>query len=113
MTKTLKIWLWLSFLLTAAGALLLYPIGRVLFNCIFLAVKIGMLTGLLILLFRRKKFGLILWALCSIGAVLMTIVKWNLAGSGSVLLALSMAVDLCMPAVAWVLIGKGAMAPKR
>lgn len=55
MDRKLKIWLWLSIVLTAAGALLLYPIGTTALNCIFIAVKIGMVSGLLSSCFRREK----------------------------------------------------------
>ena len=104
MTKQLKIWLWLSIAFTAAGAFLLYPIGKTALNILFIIIKIGMLTGLLILLFRKKKCGLFLWVLFSAGAVVMAAVKWHLAGSASFLIISSIVVDVFMPVVAcfWV-----------
>jgi hypothetical protein len=104
MTKQLKIWLWLSIAFTAAGAFLLYPIGKTALNILFLIIKIGMLTGLLILLFRKKKCGLFLWVLFSAGAVVMAVLKWYLAGSASFLIISSIVVDVFMPVVAcfWV-----------
>lgn len=57
MTGILKTWLWLSVILTVGGAVLLYPIGSVVLNCIFVVVKIGMVAGLLMLLFRRKNLA--------------------------------------------------------
>lgn len=106
MTGILKTWLWLSVILTVGGAVLLYPIGSVVLNCIFVVVKIGMVAGLLMLLFRRKKFGFDLWALSSAGAVVMTIIKWSIVGSMSALFVVSIAVDVCMPAGAYVLMKK-------
>ncbi|HBN80033.1 MAG TPA: hypothetical protein DD433_01460 [Ruminococcaceae bacterium] len=104
MDRKLKIWLWLSIVLTVAGALFLYPIGTTALNCIFIAVKIGMVSGLLVLLFQKGKAGLLIWALCSAGAVVMTIAKWSIAGRASVLFAVSILVDVCMPAGAYAML---------
>ncbi|CAB1250101.1 hypothetical protein ACFHWD_02165 [Clostridium sp. MT-14] len=106
MTQKLWLWLWLSVVMVISGALLLYPIGTTALNIIFVVVKIGMLAGLVILLFLRKKLGFYIWALFSIGAVVMTIIKWNIVGRVSFLIIASIVVDILMPVVAYVLIKK-------
>lgn len=103
MTKELKMWLWLSVILTIAGALLLYPIGTVVLNIIFIVIKIGMLVGLFVLLFLKKKAGFYLWVLFCIGAVIMTIFKWNIIGSVSAIFIISIIVDVLTPVVAYTL----------
>ncbi|MEY8763736.1 MULTISPECIES: hypothetical protein [Clostridium] len=106
MTQKLKLWLWLSVVMVIAGALLLFPIGRLALNVVFVIVKIGMLTGLFILLFSRKKFGFYIWALFSVGAVIMTLIKWNIIGSASFLIIASIVVDILMPVVAYMFMKK-------
>jgi hypothetical protein len=106
MAKVLGIWLWLSVVLAVTGALLLYPIGAIYLNIIFIAVKAGMLCGIFLLLFPKKKYGFYIWAGFSMGAVIMTIIKWSLAGSASFLFILSIIADILMPAVAYALIRK-------
>lgn len=100
LSKQCRVWLWLSVVLAAAGGLMLYPIGPAVGNMLFVLIKIGMVYGLLLLLFPGKRPGFALWATCSAAAVIMTLVKWSLSG-GSFLLAASMVVDVCMPLVAW------------
>ncbi|WP_446897083.1 hypothetical protein ACSVC9_08605 [Clostridium sp. LBM24168] len=106
MTQKLRLWLWLSVVMVISGVLLLYPIGTSDLNIIFVVVKIGMLAGLAVLLFLRKKLGFYIWALFSMGAVIMTIIKWSMVGRVSFLIIASIAVDILMPAVAYVLIKK-------
>lgn len=106
LSKKLTVWLWVSVVLAIAGALLLYPIGSAGENAVFAAVKIGMVSGLLILIFGRKKGGFYLWAICSAGAVCMTVLKWVGLGHGSFLLLGSIFVDLLMPIGAWRLMQK-------
>ena len=102
--KPLTLWLWLSVVLAIAGALMLYPVGPAAGNIIFILVKIGMVTGLLLLLLPHKAAGFPLWAICSGGAIAMTVVKWIAAGGGSFLLVGSIVVDAFMPLVAWMLL---------
>jgi hypothetical protein len=106
MTAKLRIWLWLSVVMAIAGALLLYPIGAVVLNILFILVKIGMVAGLAILLILKRKAGFYVWALFCVGAVIMTIIKSNIIGSVSFLIIGSIAVDILMPAVAYALMKK-------
>lgn len=103
MDKKIKIWLWLSIVLTIGGAVLLYPIGSPAVNCIFIVIKIGMLVGLITLLTRKRKFGYYIWALSSIGAVIMTIIKWCIVGR-ELILAVSIFADVCMPVGAYIML---------
>ena len=105
MSFRLKVWLWLSVVMAVAGALLLYPIGTTAANTIFILIKIGMVSGLA-LLFLRKKAGFYVWASFSVGAVVMTLIKWHLAGSVSLLIIGSIIVDILMPSVAYGLMRK-------
>ena len=103
MTPKLRIWLWISIVLAVAGALLLYPIGTAALNVIFILIKIGMVAGLAVLLFSRRKFGFYVWAVFCVGAVIMTIFKWQRLGSASFLIVASIAVDILAPVVAYLL----------
>ena len=102
----LRSWLCISVVLAVAGALLLYPIGSSAANAVFVLIKIGMVSGLLILLFGKKRGGFFLWALCSAGAICMTILKWIGLGQASFLLIGSIIVDFAMPVIAWNLMRK-------
>ena len=101
MSKTMRFWLWLSVLLAVSGALMLYPIGTPALNAVFVAVKIGMVGGLLILLLSGSRKGFWLWAVCSGLAVVMTVCKWMGGGTQIPLYLLSMLVDILMPTGAW------------
>lgn len=90
-------------MMTAAGAFLLYPIGTAIANQIFVLIKIGMGSGLILLLFLRKKAGFPVWVSFSVGAVIMTLIKWHIMGKVSLLIIGSVAVDILMPVVAYVL----------
>ena len=94
---TLKIWLWVSVALAVGGALLLYPIGTALTDILFIAVKVGMVTGLLILLLAHRLSGFWIWAAFSVCAVVMTIIKCTFVGGVSFLTIGSMVVDIVMP----------------
>lgn len=92
--------------LGAAGgrrSLMLYPIGAAAANAVFVLVKICMVAGLFILIFAEKQGGYCLWASASIGAVVMTIIKWHLAGGGSFLMGGSIFVDIFMPVLLLIL----------
>ncbi|SMC60742.1 hypothetical protein [Papillibacter cinnamivorans] len=106
MTLPLKLWLWLSVITAVLGAVLLFPIGTVPLNILFLVVKAGMITGLMLLIFKRRRIGFSLWSIFCAGAVLMTILKWNLSGQVSFLIIISIIVDIVMPAVAYSLMKK-------
>lgn len=101
MAGKLKTWLWISVALAIGGALLLYPIGPGAANVVFICVKVGMVSGLLILLFSQKIGGFCLWATCSGLAVVMTILKCVFTASVTFLFIGSMFVDIFMPLMAW------------
>ena len=106
MGKKLTIWLWISVALAIGGAILLYPIGGATANVVFGIVKIGMVTGLLMLLIAKKKAGLCVWAAFSVCAVVMTIIKWPTLGGAPLLLAGSIFVDIFMPLGAYLIMKK-------
>lgn len=101
MSKKLKIWFIVSIILAIAGAVMLYPVGAPSWNIIFVIIKAGMVTGLLIMVLAGKTKGFKLWALCSGGAVVMTILKWITLGGAAFLMVGSIFVDIFMPAMAW------------
>lgn len=109
MSKNLKTWLILSIVFAVAGAVMLFPIGGAAANTIFVLVKIGMVTGLTILLATRKIGGYCTWATCSILAIFMTAIKWAGGGKQHFLYVLSMIVDIAMPAIAYRLMKKDGM----
>ncbi len=104
MTAKLRAWLWLSVVLAVAGGLMLYPIGTAALNVLFIVIKAGMVTGLAILIFSGKRAGFYIWASFCAGAVIMTLLKWNISGMFSSLIPVSIAVDIIMPAVAYLFI---------
>ncbi len=112
MKSITKIWLWLAVLFTVAGAILLYPISKDIMaaNILFLLIKAGMLIGLFVLLFSKRRWGLMLWVISSAEAVAATAVKWQLTGTLSfqsyALFITSMIVDILMPLVAFCLLHK-------
>lgn len=108
MGKPLRIWLWASVAMAIGGALLLFPVGSAAGNLLFAAMKVGMVSGLLTALFCRRRGGLVLWSVCSAGAVACTLLKWSLAGHGSLLLVVSIAADVGMPLMAWHLLRREA-----
>lgn len=99
MSKRLVVWLWLSVASVVVGAYLLYPIGSTGMNVLFFLWKAGMLSGLLSLLAGSKRWGFVVWAVCSAGAIAMTCLK--IANTGvSFLTVASIVVDILMPTVA-------------
>jgi hypothetical protein len=60
-----------------------------------------MVAGLLVLLFSGNKKGFALWAACSAGAIVMTLIKWTGGGSAAFLYVVSIIVDAAMPLGAW------------
>jgi len=84
-----------------AGAIMLYPIGAPAANVIFVLIKIGMVSGLLILLSAKAIGGFCLWSTCSGGAVIMTIIKWAISGHCSFLIIASMCVDIFLPVIVY------------
>ena len=101
MTNKLKIWLWVSVVLAIGGAVMLYPIGTCITNTIFVIIKIGMVSGLMVLIFARKIAGYCIWASFSLGAVVMTIIKISFTGSITFLFIGSIFVDIFMPVIAY------------
>jgi len=99
--RKLKIWLWVSVVMAVMGALMLYPIGTGAADCIFILVKIGMVTGLMILIVSGKTGGYCTWATCSCGAVIMTIIKCSLSGSVTFLSMASIFVDIFLPVMVY------------
>lgn len=106
MSTTLKVWLWLSVATAVIGALLLYPIGTPVLNVLFVVIKIGMVAGLMALIFAKYKAGFCIWAAFCAGAVVMTCLKWHLAGHATFLIIVSIVVDILMPSVAYTLLKK-------
>lgn len=104
MTKILTTWSWLSIIFAVVGTFLLYPIGNMVLNSLFVVIKVGMIAGLIMLLFQRRKLGFYIWVLLSIAAVIMTVIKWDIVGRVSILFIVSIIVDVCMPTVAYILI---------
>ncbi|MCH3916502.1 MAG: hypothetical protein LKE40_03330 [Spirochaetia bacterium] len=102
MHGVLKVWLWISIVTAVAGAVLLYPIGPVSLNVLFILIKIGMVTGLVIFL-RGNKDGFVIWCCFSAGAVLMTLFKWIGTGKMTPLFIIAIVADILMPTVAYFL----------
>ena len=109
MSKNLKTWLVVSIVFAVAGAVMLFPIGSAAANTVFVLVKIGMVTGLVILLASQKIGGYCTWATCSILASIMTGIKWAGGGKQYFLYVLSMIVDIAMPLAAYRLMKKDGM----
>lgn len=97
--KRYRIWLMLSILSVVCGAFLLFPIGGCVFNTLFILIKIGMLSGLIILLCHHP-YGFCAWGSFCIGAVIMTILKWVSAGQPVPLFIAAILTDILMPAIA-------------
>lgn len=98
--RKLRTWLWISVAAAVLGAVLLYPLGNGFADFLFLLVKAAMVGGLLMLLLKKDRKGYALWAGASAGAVVMTVVKWCIAGHLRFLFLLAIVTDLVMPAVA-------------
>lgn len=96
-STAIKIWLWAALVLAVAGACLLFPIGPTAANVCFLLVKIGMIAGVLMMLFKGSRTGFQIWVVCSVLAVIMTIMKWVGAGETTFLYVAAVLVDVLMP----------------
>jgi hypothetical protein len=95
---------WVAVVFAISGALMLYPIGAPALNCIFVIVKICMVSGLLVYIFSgNPRVGFVLWTVASVVAVVMTAIKWgstvSLNAWNVILYVGSMVVDLGMPAL--------------
>lgn len=99
----IKIWLWIALALAVAGACLLFPIGPAAVNVCFLIIKVGMIVGLLMMLFKGSKSGFWIWVVCSALAVVMTIMKWAGAGETTFLYVSAVIIDILMPVVAGIM----------
>lgn len=95
----LRIWLWLSVAAAVCGAFMLYPIGTTAANVFFILIKAGMVTGLIMLL-AGNRYGFCVWGSFSLGAVIMTIIKWAGAGHAEFLFIAAIIVDILMPLAA-------------
>lgn len=106
MALRVKIWLALSAAAAAAGAALLYPISAAFpaVNALFFLIKAGMLAGLAVLFFAQRRAGFVIWAASCAGAVGMACLKWGLSGQPAPIVFLSIAADILMPAVAFLLL---------
>ena len=104
--RYLRLWLWLSVAAAVIGAVMLYPIGTVLLNTLFVLIKVAMVSGLLLMLLKKAMTGYKVWAVASACAVVMTVFKWYLVGHGSPLYVLAIVTDVVMPLVAYVLLRK-------
>lgn len=98
--SALRTWLWISVLAALIGAAMLYPIGGSGVNFLFLLIKAGMVTGLIMMLRGTQTSGFRLWAWCSALAVLMTIIKWSNIGHARTIFILAIITDIVMPTVA-------------
>ena len=96
-SAAVKIWLWVALAFAVAGTCLLFPIGPAAANVCFLLVKIGMIAGVLMMLFKGSKTGFLVWVICSVLAVVMTIMKWVGAGETTFLYVAAVLVDILMP----------------
>ncbi len=106
MSKSLTVWLGMSIAAALIGAIMLYPIGSTELNVVFVLVKTAMVTGLLVMLLAKKRrIGFAIWAVASICAVIMTILKWMGTGSAQPLFVMAIVVDVIMPLVAYRLMG--------
>lgn len=101
----LRIWFAVSIAAAVCGACMLFPIGSAAANEIFILIKIGMVTGLVMLL-SGKRYGFCVWGSCSLGAIVMTAIKWAGTGHVTFLFVAAIAVDLLMPVVALRMYGK-------
>jgi hypothetical protein len=100
-SKPLTAWLWFAAATVVIGAFMLYPIGTTVANIAFILVKIGMFAGIIALMATGSTKAFAFWAVCSALAVVMTIVKWNLAGAFDWTFALAMATDVIVPSVGY------------
>jgi hypothetical protein len=103
--RKLRIWFMISIAAAVCGAFMLFPIGQAAADVFFVLIKIGMVAGLILLL-KGNRYGFCVWGSCSLGAVVMTIIKWTLAGHASFLFVAAIIVDLLMPSAALRMYGK-------
>lgn len=99
--KILTIWLWFAAATVIIGVIMLYPIGHPFWNVVFCLVKIGMLSGILLLMKRRMTKYFRIWAVFSGLAVVMTLIKWGLNGNFEGNYALAIATDIVVPAIGY------------
>lgn len=99
----LRVWLWIAVVAAVIGAVMLYPIGPALWNKIFILIKIGMVSGLLMLLIGRHRSGYFFWSAFSLLAVLMTLLKRYYTGHMEGIFILAILTDVLMPGVAYLI----------
>jgi hypothetical protein len=105
-SKPLTAWLWFAAATVVIGAFMLYPIGTTATNVAFILVKVGMLAGIIALMATGSTKAFVFWAVCSALAVVMTIIKWYLAGAFDWTFALAMATDVIVPSVGYYFLAK-------
>jgi hypothetical protein len=104
----LTAWLWFAAVTVVIGVVMLYPIGRPVWNVVFILVKIGMMVGILLFMKEQTRGRFCVWAVSSGLAVIMSLIKWNLNGAFEWTYVLAMATDIVVPAVGWILHKKSA-----
>lgn len=105
MSTVLKVWLWISVAAAIVGAFLLFPIGAIALNVVWIVAKVGMIVGLILLLFPKKKVGFNIWVVFCAVAITLAIVNWSAAGF-SALIIISIVLDVLMPVIAYVMMRK-------
>ncbi len=104
MNRSTKTAAWIAILFAVSGAVLLFPIGKPSLNVLFIIIKICMVTGLLMFLYSgSKRFGFTMWAIASLFAVLMTLLKWSMNGGSVFLYIVSIIADIGFPVLLYVL----------
>ena len=97
----LRIWLWIAVAAAVIGAVMLYPIGPVFWNRLFILIKVGMVSSLLMLLWGRDRSGYYFWSAFSLLAVIMTLLKKYYIGHMEGIFILAIATDILMPCIAF------------
>jgi hypothetical protein len=98
MDRHIRITAWIAVAFAVSGAFLLFPIGTPALNFLFVIVKICMVAGLLTFLYTgNRKSGFTVWAIASLFAVLMTILKWSMNGTAVFLYIVSILADIGFP----------------
>lgn len=103
----LRVWLWIAVAAAVTGAFMLYPIGPAFWNRLFILIKVGMISGLLMLLWGRDRSGYYFWSAFSLLAVIMTLLKKHYTGHMEGTFILAIATDILMPCIAFFIYRKG------
>lgn len=103
-SKALNAWLYFAAVTVIIGVIMLYPIGRVIWDVLFIVIKVGMLAGIIAVMKKRDMKSLAFWAVFSGLAVIMSIIKWQLNGVFVWTYALAMATDIVVPFIGYLLL---------